>query len=104
MHAIVLFLDIIKVFSMLVNSERAEHMFQQKESVVILMFNAWGVVEDSDVRVVHFIVTHEHEGGNIYILIQVSTCSSCSLAYGLEGVVNLINKLLVVYVTSSNNN
>lgn len=65
------------------------------------MFNAGGIIEDADVRVVHLIVTNEHKSWYIDVFIKVGASGSNSLAYSLESIVNLINKLLVIDVTST---
>ena len=103
-HTVVLLLDIIKVFSMLVDSEGTKHVFQKEESIVVLMLNARSVVEDSNVRVVHLIVTNEHKSWDVHVLVQVGSISSSSLAHRLECVVYMVNKLFVVDVTGTNDN
>jgi len=103
-HAVVLFLNIIQMLGVLVDSERAEHMLEEKESVVVLMLNAWGIVEHTDVRVIHFVITDEHEGGYVDVLVSVGAGGGSSFANTLESVVNLADELLVINVTSSDDN
>ena len=103
-HTVVLLLNIIEVFSMLVDSEGTKHVFQKEESIVVLMLNARSVVEDSNVRVVHLIVTNEHKSWDVHVLVQVGSSSSSSLAHRLESVVYMVDKLFVVYVACTNDN
>ena len=103
-HAVILLLNIIEVFSMLVDSEGAKHVFQKEESIVVLMLDARGVVEDSDVRVVHLIITNEHKSWDVHVLVQVGASSCSSLAHRLESVVYMVNKLFVVDVAGTDDN
>jgi hypothetical protein len=103
-HAVILLLNIIEVFSMLVDSEGAKHVFQKEESIVVLMLDARGVVEDSDVRVVHLIITNEHKSWDVHVLVQVGSGGSSSLAHRLESVVYMVNKLFVVDVAGTDDN
>ena len=89
---------------MLVDSEGTKHVFQKEESIVVLMLNARSVVEDSDVRVVHLIVTNEHKSWDVHVLVQVGSSSSSSLAHRLESVVYMVDKLFVVDIAGTNDN
>jgi len=56
-HRVVLLFDIIEMLSVFVDSVRAEHVLEEQEGVIVLMFDTRGIVEDSDVGVVHLIIT-----------------------------------------------
>jgi len=79
-------------------------MLQQKETVVVLMLDRRGIVEDTNVRVVHLVITNPEEGGDVDVLLRVGTHSSAGLGDRLESVVNLVDEIVVVHITSSNNN
>jgi len=59
-HGVVLLLDIVEMLSVLVDSVGAEHVLEEEECVVVLVLDAGGVVEDTDVRVDHLVVS-DHE-------------------------------------------
>jgi len=79
-------------------------VLQQQEGIVVLVFNAGCIVEDSNVRVIHLIVTDKHQSGNINALVTIGLGSSGRLADTLEGIVDLANKLVVVDVAGANDN
>ena len=78
-------------------------MLEKQESVVILMLDTWSIVEDTNIRVVHLIVTNKHKGGNVNSFVTVWSCAGCGLADRLECVVNLANEFFMVDITSTNN-
>lgn len=65
------------------------------------MFNAGSIVEDTDVRVIHLIITDEHESGNVNTFISVGLSCSGGFAYTVERVVDLSDKLFVIDVACS---
>lgn len=79
-------------------------MLEQQECVVVLVFDAGGIVEDGNVGVVHLVITNKHESGGEDSGILVGSRAGSSLANAVEAVVNLIDELVVVDVTSTNNN
>ena len=60
MHGVVLLLHIVDVLSVHVNLVVAEDSLQQQETVEVFVFPAWSIIEDTDRRVDHLIVT-DHE-------------------------------------------
>jgi hypothetical protein len=103
-HAVVLFFDIVEMFCVLIDSECAKHVLEKQEGVVVLMFNAGSVVEYTDVRVVHLIITDEHESRYVYTLITIGLSCGCGFTNAVEGVVDLSDKLIVVDVACSYDN
>jgi len=71
MHGVVLLMDIIEMFGMLVNSVASEHVLHEGESEVVLVFDSWGVIEDTDVRVDHLIISHHEKSWDINWLLGV---------------------------------
>jgi len=59
-HGVVLFVDIIEMFSVLINSVSTEHVLHEGESEEILVSDAWSIIEDTNVRVDHLIIS-DHE-------------------------------------------
>jgi len=68
-HAVVLFFDIVEMFGVLVDSKRTKYVLKKQESVVILVLNARSIIENSDIGVVHLIITNEHKSGYIDVFI-----------------------------------
>ncbi len=68
------------------------------------MLDAGSIVEDTNVRVVHLIVTDEHQSRNVNTLITVRLGCCGGFADAVESVVNLTNKLLVINVSSTDYN
>ena len=48
-HGVVLLVDIIEMFSVLVDSVSTEHVLHELESEVILVFDSWSIIEDTNV-------------------------------------------------------
>ena len=67
-HAVVLLLHIIQVLCIFINGETSKHSLQKQEGVEVFMVPVRGVVEDSNVRVDHFIITNEHQSRDEYRL------------------------------------
>jgi len=57
------------MFSVLVDSKRTKYVLKKQESVVILVLNARSIIENTDIGVVHFIITNEHKSGYIDVFI-----------------------------------
>jgi len=68
------------------------------------MLDTGSVVKDTNVGVVHLIVTDEHESRNVNTLITVGLGRCSGFADALESVVDLTNKLLVVNVAGADDN
>lgn len=96
----VLLLSVIEVLSMLVNSVRTEDVLEESEGVVVLIVHRGGVVEHSNVGVVHLIVSNEHErrSENSFLISRVK---SGGLLHGSESLVALVHEGLVIDTSSS---
>jgi len=70
MHGVILLLHIVEVVSILVDSVLAEYVLQKEESIIVRVLNGRGVIEHSNIRVYHFIISDEKKGGNKYWLIS----------------------------------
>ena len=103
-HGVVLLLDVVKVLSVLVDSVGAEHVLEEQESVVVFVLDGGSIVEDTDVRVDHLIITDEEERGSQERSLGVNGFHGGGLGNASEGLVNLVNELVVVDGTGSNNN
>ena len=68
------------------------------------MLDTGSIVEDTNVGVVHLIVTDEHESRNVNTLITVGLSRCSGFADAVESVVDLTNKLLVVNVACADDN
>lgn len=104
MHGVVLFLDIIQVFSIFVNSIRAKNVLKQKERVIIWIFDWRGIIENSNIAVNHFIISYEHKGRNVDRSLLI-----LNFVWGLfwkisEMLIDLVNEFIMINVTSSNYN
>ena len=102
-QCIVLFLRVIKMGSVFVNSVGAHHALEKQERVVVWVLDGWGIVEDTNVGVIHLVVTDHHQGWAIDALIRSNGRLRGLLSNSVKSVVNLVDKLLVVHSTSSNN-
>lgn len=68
------------------------------------MLDTGSVVKDTNVGIVHLIVTDEQESRDVNTLITVGLCRCSGFADALESVVDLTNKLLVVNVACADDN
>jgi hypothetical protein len=103
-HGVVLLLDIVEMLSVLVDSVGAEHVLEEEECVVVLVLDAGGVVEDTDVGVVHLVITDEEEGRCVDSLVGVGLGASGDLGDVSERLVHHIDELFVGDVAGTNNN
>ena len=102
-HRVVLLVNIIEMLSILVNSVFAEHVLEEQETVVVIILDTWGIVEDTNVGVDHLIISDEQKSWDINWLLGVQSWDIGGLWKGREGVLNGIDDLIVRNVTSSNN-
>lgn len=102
-HRVVLLVDIVEMLGVLVNSVAAEHVLEEQEAVVVLILDAWGIVEDTNVRVDHLIISDEQKSWDVDWLLGVQSWDIGGLWKGGESVLNGIDDLVVGNVTSSNN-
>jgi len=102
-HRVVLLVHIIQMFSMLINSIRSEHVLQEKEGVVVLVLDSWGIVEDTNVRVDHLVISDEEKGWDVNSLFTVLSSNSGGLWQGRESLFDSLDNLVVGNITSGNN-
>ena len=102
-HGVVLLVDIVEVLSMLVDSVSAEHVLEEQEAVVVLILDAWGIVEDTNVGVDHLVISDHQKSWDVNWLLGVQSWDVGGLWKGGEGVLDGIDDLVVRNVTSSNN-
>lgn len=79
-------------------------MFQQQEAIVVLVLDTWSIVEDTDIRVNHLIITNEKECWDINWLFCVGSWDVGLCRYRMEGLLDLVNDLLVTDIASGNDN
>lgn len=79
-------------------------MLQQKETVVVLVLNGGSIVEYTNVRVDHLVVTNPEQGRHVHVLLRVGALTGGGLRDRLESVVDLVDEGLVVDIAGSNNN
>ena len=98
-HGVVLLVAVVEVLSMLVDSVGSEHVLQEEETIVILVLDTWSIVEDSDVTVVHLIISDEENGWDVDSLFGVLGWDSCVLWEGSKVLLNGINDRVVGNIT-----
>ena len=101
---VILLLNVVEMLSVLVNSVGSKDVFEKKECVVVLVLDGGGIVEDTDVRVVHLVITDEEEGWGVNSLVGVGLDASGGLGNVAEGLVDLVDELLVVDVAGTDDN
>jgi len=67
--SVVLLLSVIEVLSVLLDIIISNHVSQKLEGVVVLMVDGRGIIEDTDVGVVHLVITHHEESWNVDALV-----------------------------------
>lgn len=65
MEGIVLLFGIVQVSCVLVNSIVSVNFLEQFEGPVVSVVVAWSIIEYSDIRVVHLIISHHLEGWSV---------------------------------------
>lgn len=103
MHGVVLLVDIIEVLSVLVDSVGSEHVLQKEEREVVFMLGRWSIIEDTNVGVVHLIISDHQKTWNINWSLGVDSWGVGGLWKGVEGLLDGINDLVVANITSGNN-
>jgi hypothetical protein len=99
-HRVVLLVDIIQMLSILINSVGSEHVLKHEERVVVFISNTWSIIEDSDVGVVHLIISDHQKSWNINWLLGVLSWDVSSLWKSVEVLFNSIYNFLMGYITS----
>jgi len=102
-HGVVLLMDIIEMFSMLVNSVVSEHVLHEGEGIVVLVFDSWSIVEDTNVGVDHLIISDHEKSWDVDCLFGVLGWDDRLHGNGREVLFNGVNDLSVVDITSGDN-
>ena len=101
-HGVVLFVDIIEMFSVLVDSISTEHVLHELESEVILVFDTWSIIEDTNVGVDHLIISNHEKSWDVDWCLGV-LCWDGGLEWeGREVLFNGVNNLGMVNITGGN--
>mmetsp|Transcript_119355 Transcript_119355/g.166548 ORF Transcript_119355/g.166548 Transcript_119355/m.166548 type:complete len:385 (-) Transcript_119355:291-1445(-) len=103
-HGVVLLLDIVKVLSVLIDAVVTEHILQKKEAIVVSVLDAGGVVEHTNVRVDHLVISNKEKSRDVNRSLRVGSLGLNTLGKSVEVLVDLIDESLVVKVTSTDNN
>mmetsp|Transcript_84400 Transcript_84400/g.116642 ORF Transcript_84400/g.116642 Transcript_84400/m.116642 type:complete len:304 (-) Transcript_84400:533-1444(-) len=103
MHRVILLLDIVDMLGMLVNLVAAEHSLKKEEAVEVFMLPARSIVEYTDAGVDHFIVTDKEETRVIDWRLSVFDRLIVGSWESREVLLTQVNKLLMVYGTSTDN-
>jgi hypothetical protein len=90
---------VVEVLGVLVDSVRSEHVLQEEETVVVLVLDTWSVVEDSNVRVVHLVISDEEDGWDIDGLLGVLGWSNSVLWERSKVLLNGVNDGVVGHIT-----
>jgi hypothetical protein len=98
-HGVVLLVAVVEMLSMLIDSVGSEHVLQEEETVVVLVLDTWSIVEDSDVTVVHLIISDEENGWDVDGLIGILGWNSCVLWESSKVLLNGINDRVVGNIT-----
>lgn len=101
-HRVVLFLDIIEMLSVVLNVVGAEHVLEQIEGIVVLILDRGSIVENSNIRVVHLIVTDHENGRAVDGLLGVLRRNSAVLGKSGESLRHCVTDGLMANVTSGN--
>ena len=101
---VVLLLGVVKMLIVLLDFVVADHLLEELEGVVILVVDAWGIVENADVGVVHLVVTHHEQCGSVDAFVTVGALGSRLLGNGAEGLVYLFDEGVVVDGAGADNN
>ena len=103
-QCVVLLTDIIDVFSVFINSVASENMLEYQECVIVWVLDWRCIIEDTNVWVIHFIVTDHKQWRCIDCFISVCTWNWGRFYDALEGFLYLINKLIMRNGSSTNYN
>jgi hypothetical protein len=94
-HGVVLLLDVVEVLSVLVDSVGAEHVLEEQERVVVLVLDAGSVVEDTNVRVVHLVITDEEQRRSVDSRVGVGLLAGGGLGDVAERLVDHVDESLM---------
>jgi hypothetical protein len=101
MSRVVLLLGVVKVLSVLLDIVVADHVLQELEGVVVLVVDGWGIEEDTNVGVVHLVVTHHEERWRVNALFRVLRDLAGLLLDVAEGSVNLLDEGVMLNTASA---
>ena len=68
---VVLLLRIVEMSGVLLDVVVTDNVLHQLEGVVVLVVDTWSIVEDTNVGVIHLVVTHHKERGSVDALLVV---------------------------------
>jgi hypothetical protein len=102
-HWVVLFMDIIQVFCILIDSIRSKHIFKEQEWIIILMLNWWCIIENCYIWIIHFIISNHEKSWNVNGSVSIQGWNISVFWKGSEMLLNLINNLVVIDISSCNN-
>lgn len=91
------------MLGVLLDVEVTKDVLEEEEAVVVGVSESWRVVEDSNIRVNHFVVTDEKERRSIDCSLAVGLFYVSSLCDSSKVLVDSIHKGIVVDGSSSNN-
>jgi hypothetical protein len=91
------------MLSMLVNSIVAKHMFQEEEGIEIRVFHCGSIIEDTDIRVIHLIVSDKEKGWSENSFFCVFGLRRGVLLEGRKARFYLRDKIVMVDVASADN-
>lgn len=101
-HRVVLFVHIVEVFSILIDSVGAEHVLEQIESIIVLVLERWSIVENTNIGVDHLVISDHKDSWDVDGSLGVLGWDVSSLGKGSESLLNLLDDLAVVDLTSGN--
>jgi len=100
---VVLLLGIIEMLGVLLDVVVSDHVSQELERVVILVVDRWGIVEDTNVNVVHLVVSHHQQRWCVNTRLRVLLNLIARLVEATESGVDLLDKGVVLDTTGTNN-
>lgn len=103
-HSIVLLQGIVAMLSVSVNSVVSDHVLHQEECVVVWVLSSWSIKEDTDIGVVHLVISHHEKGWNVDTFVSSSSLADGFLTNAGQTITDLLYEGVVVDVSSSNNN
>ena len=65
MQWVILFMDIIEMLSILINSVWSKHIFKKQKGIIILMLDWRCVIKYSYIWIVHFIISNHEQSWNV---------------------------------------
>lgn len=97
-------MNIVKVTGVIINSIGSKDVFEKQETIVVFVLHRWSIVIDTNVRVIHLIISDKKKSWNVNWFLCVSSWYTSLAWKGRESLLNLVNNLRVGNITSCNNN